>query len=195
MPREIPKRFNTSQFAGMVNRSLRSGSMQSKGVKDVLKSSNTVRRAMAKSSMTEREAKTAFKVLHEKGMLKSQRQDHGDQFKKAVRVGQTKGDFEHIETLHEKAVREKRERRTQMRKDRQKREENLERYQQERAAEDGEVLQNKDGVVKMQAHGVAAKADQQKHSVSAGGSTSASASAQQKNKPDAKPTVLPDMFV
>ena len=190
MAKEFPKRFNATQFSGIVNRSLKKGSLTSKGVQDALRSSHAVKRAMAKSSMTDREAKTAFKLLHEKGLLKGERLDHKDIFRKAVRTGQTKGEFAHVETLHEKAVRERTERRKEKAKRDQVKEENMARYEQEKKAEMDGVLDNPDGVVKMQAHGVAIKADKTRagHSVSAAQVES--------KKPSSKPssTILPDMF-
>ena len=161
IPQKPLRRFSTQQFKSMISKSLKEGSLKGGAVQNVFKGSHAAKRAMSKSIMSVRDAKTVFKALHKEGLMKGSAQSADAAYKMAVRTGREKGVFEHKKTLHELAIEERVAKRKEKMKRDQRREENMERYEAEKRAEEtGETIQQGgDSIVRMKAHGVAAKAD------------------------------------
>ena len=207
----MPSRISSSQFKSIVGQSLGSGKSFASARK-LMKTNKMVARALNKSSMTAREAKRAFEVLHKEGVLKSKIKGAGDQYHSAIRAGQKKGFFGEQETLHQKAVRERKEQRIQDAKDYEKRKERKEEFDAERAAESSSVTghsddkkiergrfiggstkpeeKKKESIAKLQKHGVAAKSGE----TSSARSTVSGPGGKQKSGDSDKPEVLNDIM-
>ncbi len=209
----LPSHITSQQFKSIVSQSLKGGGSFA-GAQKIMKSNKTLNRAMSKSSMTAREAQKAFDVLKKEGALSGMSgKSAGQMYHKAVRVGQEKGFFEKQKTLHQIAVEKRKTDRIQGIKDAEKRKEREKEFDAERAAEAESVTggvqseietkrflgntqdaaggKKDNSIVKIQKHGVAAKADE---TTEARATASASARVAKKSATEEPKQMLKDIM-